>query len=888
MKISGKILSLLICMLLLTQAAFAASVGGVEFTSAPDGWTVNNATVEDGIMTLAFDTTDKAARGKSEITTSKYDFSSGILRISFDSVATVETNGDKIKKTITLEDGNMWNSTELINIKSGVISFFGSAASVETTEASVTVAVDIAASPVQASAWVDGELVYSGDFTAWKAALNTSAVAIALKNNATSSVADTTEWVVSNFNADIYAGSYGFSSLPADGQAMISPADYEGIALTYGTVMSDAAYDKANYSLIADGEPAEFELVDKGTAVTIVPVGGLRDLTRYELTIATITDIFGDVKATDKTIAFTTAYEGYTAPVVTSEFDFSADYYIGQPLDIPFNVDGDCVQLDIYADGTLVSTLTSAPYIYSINESEAKAIELQAVATDSAGGLGYSEVYTVTILNHEAPVITVSGIEEGSACDVNNLPEITVTAEDDNGIESIEFYSDSKLRATYTESPATVSLAGLSGGGHTLKFIAKDIYGKETSVEYNISIESVHLIETYTNDFADYKGNNTLPTGCQGGPQRGYLAAGVIDEDHGNSLIVGMETANEEHNTDNTAFVGFPGGGATGGVNIEFDMYINERPADVEKNRYRMSFRTANNETTFFFITANEMQFCKTNQNVDLKVPYEIKTWYHVTINVNTSTLDYDMIISDGADFNQNYSGRLNSNSGGLNYFRFFGPAFDDVPTFAAIDNMVIRQKLELPELVFEGDVAPSATSFSFTLSTTLKASDLSTDTVKISDSYGEVAIASVVSTDGAVVTVTPAVPLRSNMDYTVSISPDVCYSVGAPLGVECIGEFKTACAPLDVTEGWFVGNSFNFTANNTTGEEATVTVVTQTWKDGKVTGVKVIPVTVADGSGETYMVNTPSIPNGGYATAYIWDGVVAPKAITHRIYISK
>jgi hypothetical protein len=125
-------------------------------------------------------------------------------------------------------------------------------------------------------------------------------------------------------------------------------------------------------------------------------------------------------------------------------------------------------------------------------------------------------------------------------------------------------------------------------------------------------------------------------------------------------------------------------------------------------------------------------------------------------------------------------------------------------------------------------------------------------------------------------------------MDYIVSVSPDVCYSVGVPIGVECTGEFKTLCAPLDVKDGWFVGNSFNFTANNTTGEEATVTVVTQTWKDGRVVDVKVTPVTIADTGEDTYMVNTPSIPAGGYATAYIWDGVVSPKAITHKIYMSK
>ena len=834
MKFS-KILSILICMLLLTQAAFAASVGGVEFTSAPDDWTINNAAIEDGVMTLAFDTRDKAARGKSEITTSKYDFSSGILRISFDSVAAVETNGDKIKKSIALEDGNMWNSTELINIKNGVITFFGNAASSDNSDAHITIALDTASTPVQAAAWLDGELVYSGEFSAWKSALNTASVAIAIKNNATASVADITEWTVSDFNADIYNGSYSFASLPSDGQTMISPAGYEGITLSYGTIMSDKVYDKANYTLLADGKTAKFDLTDNGTSVVIIPDGGLADLTSYELTITDITDIFGNEKAKDKKIKFTTAYEGYTAPVVTSDFDFDSKYYVGQEIYIPFTVDGDCVKLDIYADGEIVSSLTSAPYVYSIKESEPKDTELQAIATDSAGGLGYSEVYCVSILNHEAPVITVSGIKDGDVCDVAALPEIVVSAEDDNGVDVIEFYADGKLREKYKENPAVISLAGLSGGSHILKFTARDIYGKETWAEYSVSIESVYLIQTYTNDFTDYKGSNTLPGNCQGGPQRGYLDAVVIDEDHGNSLAIGIKTADESFNTDNTAYVGFPGGGASGGVNIEFDMYINERPADAEKNRYRMSFRTANNETTFFFITANEMQFCKTNQSVDLTVPYEIKTWYHVTINVNTSTLNYDMTLTDGADFNESYSGRINNNSGALNYFRIFGPAFDDVSTFAAIDNMVIKQKLDLPQLVFDGEVAPSDAPFTFTLSTTLNPADISTDTVKIYDAYGEVAVSSVVSTDGAIVTVTPGAPLRSNMDYIVSVSPDVCYSVGVPIGVECTGEFKTLCAPLDVKDGWFVGNSFNFTANNTTGEEATVTVVTQTWKDGRV-----------------------------------------------------
>ena len=125
-------------------------------------------------------------------------------------------------------------------------------------------------------------------------------------------------------------------------------------------------------------------------------------------------------------------------------------------------------------------------------------------------------------------------------------------------------------------------------------------------------------------------------------------------------------------------------------------------------------------------------------------------------------------------------------------------------------------------------------------------------------------------------------------MDYTVSISPDVCYSVGAPMGVECVGKFSTAAAPVDVTDGWFTGNSFTFTASNTTEDSVDVDVVTQTWKDGKVIAVKVTAVTLDTGIDNQYMVNTPSIPSGGYATAYIWDGIVAPKVITHKVYMSK
>ena len=882
-----RIISLLICIFLLTQAAFAASVGGVEFISAPDSWTLNNATVENGVMTLGFDSTASAERAKSEITTDVHDFSGGILRIAFDSIIEAEVNGDKIKKTITLEDGNMWNSTELINIKNGVVSFFGTDTTFDYTSGNLTFAVDTTANPVMASALADGELVYSGEFVGWKTALDLTAVSVALKNNTTTKAAASSQWTISNFEAEIFKGEYDLAISPQDGMTMISPEDYDGIKIDFGVIMSDKMYSKSNYTLIENGAVADFEIENNNSYIVIYPEGGLKEIATYELTIAKVTDIFGNEKESDVQISFTTAYEGYAPPVVTTTFDFESDYYAGQEFEIEYETNVECSKFEIYVNGELYRTFDEAPYVLSVKETSPKTMKVQAVATDRVGGVGYSEENTLNIISNDAPVIVVTGIVNGSVYDVANLPEISVSAEDVNGIASVEYYADGVLEATFEDASATLSLDGLSGGEHTLRFVATDIYGAKSELVYTITIESVQMVLSYENKFETYNGANTLPASCLGGPQRGYLDVVTIDEEHGKSLAIGIDTINESFNTDNTAYVGFPGGGAAGGVNIEFDIYINERPADIEKNRYRMSFRTANNETSFFFITANEMQFCQTNNTADLKVPYEIKTWYHVSINVNATALTFNMTISDGADFNYTYAGQLNKNSGVLNHFRVFGPAFDDVPTFAAVDNMIIRKKLELPEFVFEEKVPQGKTNFSFSLTQPLMATDVIADAFTLSDEYGKIGIEAV-SYDGTNVTVTTASPLRSNMKYKITIDENVRYTAGVPLGVKCEGEFVTDCGNLDVTDAWFMGDSFNLYVTNTTGDEKEIAVVLQSWKNGKITASEVVNVTVDNVMESQYTLAIPEVLSGGYVTAYIWDGIVSPKAVTHRIYSSK
>ena len=889
MKTTKRVLAFLIGFMMLMTAANAAVINGDEITAPPDDWTLTSASIENGDMHLQFDTTAGAARGKSEITTSVYSFADTAFFLSFDSLASVQNDGSKVEQSINMADDNPFNTNKLFSIKDGKISVFGEVATADCAEDTphrVTLAVDPTGETVKGIAWVDGQKVYSGDYTAWKSTIDLSAVKLVIRNNATASIADKACWTVSGFIMNAFSDNYQFSSFPTDGQEMVSPKSIDGVTVRFGTRMADFVYEKSNYTISDANGTIDFTVKQSGNDIKLIPTNGFLDRTSYTVTVAQVVDLWGVVKeSAARTIAFTTAYEGYVAPVVSVTGETTRTIYQGQSEEIEFTANKEITRMDILQDGVKMAELYSAPYCYTLSDTEIGTVSITAVAYDAVGGSGTSPAVTVQTLGHAAPTVEVSGIENGASYNVTELPTAVATASDDNGVQSIAVYVDGTQKAKIEGDTLRFSLSNIAAGSHTLTFVAMDIYGLTASGDYTVSVVSDTYVTAYQYDFENYNGNNAAPSGMEGLGQRGYLDVGAIDEAHGKSLLIGIEEANTEYNENNTAFVGIPQGGSNGKMETSFDMYFSAKPS----GQYRLSMKKSGSaETNFMLINGSAIRFCSKSWTVSKEIPYETGVWYRFKLIADVPSRTYTVTITAPDGTSSSETGVMEAGQDTLNYVRFFGPADDAVPSFVAVDNVLVRRVMDFPTLSVEDTVDPEAGSVTVISSQNLKTDDINLENVSLSDAYGEVALKSVTSTRSTSMVIKPVSPLKSNTIYKITLSPKVRFDTGTALGAAVEGAFTTGSAKLDVVSGTFESGQFRYTAQNQTGSAKKLTVIVQKWTaDGSVTKLQVAEQEVTTGQYE-YSVSVPSCVGGEYVTVFFWDGLVASVPVSTKVWSTK
>ena len=143
--------------------------------------------------------------------------------------------------------------------------------------------------------------------------------------------------------------------------------------------------------------------------------------------------------------------------------------------------DNDAVaRVELYVDGVLVSTVTSAPYLYSWNTSglTAGAHTLAAKAYDLAGNLGESSTSTVTVVNDAlAPTVALS--VPGSDAALHGAVAVNASANDNTGVARLELYANGTLIYAGNQSPLSYSwnTALLANGSYTLTARAYDATG---------------------------------------------------------------------------------------------------------------------------------------------------------------------------------------------------------------------------------------------------------------------------------------------------------------------------------------------------------------------------------------------------------------------------
>lgn len=523
----------------------------------------------------------------------------------------------------------------------------------------------------------------------------------------------------------------------------------------------------------------------------------------------------------------------------------------------------------------------------------------------TVGNMGKTKKFDIEILDNSDPVINIDGAKDGDEFDGDSLPVITATASDDYGIKKFDYYFDGQLIETAgTDNTITASFDDVTGGKHTLRFVAEDIYGLtvEKTIEIAFVINKENLV--YENNFEKYAGGkpDDFPQGTDNGGH-GYMKDITVDEEHGKSMAIGIQPDVDESgekdnwNTGggNTAWVGMPVFNNTP-THTEFEFNISNRPAKYSEENgwqtthddfYRMYLR-ASGEVKILFIRPDYIELSGFNMEVgESKVPYDTNKWYKMDISINPSSSTIGIEIKDGDTVLAKGAGV--PYTGDLQAIRVASPYHGLSDGYIAIDNLVIKARFGMPEFTY-GEEAPKGGVNQFTVKVTesLLAADVTEETLTLENQFGEVAVKKAVITGNDLV-ITTVSPIFGNMDYTLTLPKETRFSTGDEVGFKIQNTITTASSDLELTNGDLGSYSFKFDMLNTTGKPQNITLIFQTWNEkGQVTAVKAVTKEIApnDAPQNYVIVHEVEPAKGEKVTAFVWNGLNKPQVVCPVVYM--
>jgi hypothetical protein len=134
----------------------------------------------------------------------------------------------------------------------------------------------------------------------------------------------------------------------------------------------------------------------------------------------------------------------------------------------------------LYKDGSLVSTMTTSPYVYNYDSTKDGngSHSFTAVAYDNAGN-NASAVLNISVLNEKDTIAPTVAILSPLSGRIGTTVTVYVDARDNVGVVSAKLFVDGKLTATSTASPFTLKWISRKAtpGTHTLQVVAYDAAG---------------------------------------------------------------------------------------------------------------------------------------------------------------------------------------------------------------------------------------------------------------------------------------------------------------------------------------------------------------------------------------------------------------------------
>jgi len=212
----------------------------------------------------------------------------------------------------------------------------------------------------------------------------------------------------------------------------------------------------------------------------------------------------------------TIVVQGPNVPPSISITSPAAGATFNAPATIPITVnatdsDGTVTLVGIFANGTLISASSVAPFGFTWSNVGAGSYALTASATDNSGAQTTSAPVSITVNN--PPMAMLTSPVQGASFSAPSTVTLTANATDTDGtIARVEFYQGTTLIGASTTAPYAVSWSVIAPGTYTLTAKAFDNQGA-SGVSAPVTVTVSGSITYLHNDFA---GNPIAATDANG------------------------------------------------------------------------------------------------------------------------------------------------------------------------------------------------------------------------------------------------------------------------------------------------------------------------------------------------------------------------------------
>jgi YVTN family beta-propeller protein len=185
-----------------------------------------------------------------------------------------------------------------------------------------------------------------------------------------------------------------------------------------------------------------------------------------------------------------------------------SSFFSGQTImlnTIASDSDGTISKVEFYNGNSLLSTVTTSPFSYTLSNVSVGNHVITAIAYDNTGASTISTPINLIVIPNQPPTVSITTPESGGSFTVGQTITIaTKVADSDGSISKVEFYNGDALVSTSITSPYIHTFNNATVGSYTITAKAFDNVGSATisepitfSVTNNQTVNPINALSIY-------------------------------------------------------------------------------------------------------------------------------------------------------------------------------------------------------------------------------------------------------------------------------------------------------------------------------------------------------------------------------------------------------